>query len=100
MRTSLYAVLSFFLIYSLAVRGLAAPINVNTADAAAIADALSGIGPRIGAAIVEYREANGPFSSVDDLLNVKGVGPKILEKNRADILLDNEPGNPAESEPE
>ncbi len=100
MKTSLYAVLSLFLVYSLAVRTLAAPINVNTADAMAISDALSGIGPRIGAAIVEYREANGPFTSADDLLNIKGIGPKILERNKADILLDNETPNSTETETE
>lgn len=97
MKTSLYAVLSLFLVYSLAVRTLAAPINVNTADAMAIADSLSGIGPRIGAAIVEYREANGPFTSTEDLLNVKGIGPKTLERNKADILIEDESPDSVES---
>ena len=87
MKPTLYAILSLFLLGSVCARSFAAPVDVNTADAITIADALAGIGPKIGAAIVEYREANGPFKSVDDLLNVKGVGPKILERNKADILI-------------
>lgn len=98
MKTSLYAVLSLFLVYSIAVQTLAAPINVNTADAMAIADSLSGVGPKIGAAIVEYREANGPFTSAEDLLNVKGVGPKILETNKADILIESGESQEPETE--
>lgn len=66
---------------------VAAPINVNSADAEAISQALKGVGPAKAKAIVEYRQANGPFNSVDDLLKVKGIGPAILKKNRDDILL-------------
>ena len=43
------------------------PVNINTADAAAIA---------------EYRQKNGPFKSADELVNVKGIGLKTVEKNR------------------
>ena len=98
MKIPLYALLSLFLVYSIAVRTLAAPININTADATTIAESLTGIGPRIGAAIVEYREANGPFTSVEDLLKVKGVGPKILEKNEGDILVEEESSGSTESQ--
>ncbi len=66
---------------------LAGPVNVNTADAATIAAELSGIGLVRAQAIVEYREANGPFASIDDLLEVSGIGPRVLEINRADIRL-------------
>ena len=90
MKPALYAILSLFLFSSLCVRSFAAPVDVNTADAVTIADALSGIGPKLGAAIVEYREANGPYKSVDDLLNVKGVGPKMLERIKADVLIEGE----------
>ena len=90
MKPTLYAIVSLFLLSSILVRGFAAPVDVNTADAMTIADALSGIGPKIGAAIVEYREANGPFKSVDDLLNVKGVGPKMLERIKADVLIEDQ----------
>ena len=54
------------------------PIDINTADAAAL-DALPGIGPSTAAKIVADREANGPFSSPEDLGRVSGIGPKKLE---------------------
>ena len=71
----------------LAPDAAAAPVDINSADAQSLSDALTGIGPVIANAIVDYREQNGPFTDVDDLLNVKGVGPKILERNRRDILI-------------
>ena len=65
---------------------LAAPVNVNTADAQAIADALQGVGLSKAKAIVEYREKHGPFKSADDLSLVKGIGERTVEINREDIL--------------
>lgn len=56
-------------------------INVNTADASAL-QALPGIGRVKASAIVAYRAANGPFQRVDDLVRVKGIGPKTLAKLR------------------
>lgn len=73
---------------------VAAPVDVNTADAAAISAALQGVGPAKAKAIVDYRQANGPFKTVDDLLKVKGIGPAILKKNQADILLAAEKATP------
>lgn len=73
---------------------VAAPVDVNTADAAAISAALLGVGPAKAKAIVDYRQANGPFKAVDDLLKVKGIGPAILKKNQADILLASEKAAP------
>ncbi len=55
-----------------------AVVNINTADAAAL-DALPGVGPSTAAKIVADREANGPFTSADDLGRVSGIGPKKLE---------------------
>ncbi|MNW21451.1 ComE operon protein 1 [compost metagenome] len=43
---------------------------------------LSGVGEAKAKAIVAYREGNGPFASVDELLEVKGIGKAILDKNR------------------
>jgi competence protein ComEA len=65
----------------------AEPVNVNTADATALAKALNGIGPAKAKAIVSYREKNGPFKSVDQLAMVEGITQKLIEKNRADIKL-------------
>jgi len=63
----------------------AGPVNVNTADAATLAQELKGVGQKTAQAIVEYREANGPFKSLDDLKNVKGVGDKVIENNKDNI---------------
>ena len=63
------------------------PVNVNTADATALAKALNGIGPAKAKAIVSYREKNGPFKSVDQLAMVEGITQKLIDKNRADIKL-------------
>ena len=65
----------------------ATPVNVNKADAQTIATSLDGIGLSKAQAIVAYRDAHGPFKSVDDLGNVKGVGAKTLERNRDAIRL-------------
>ncbi len=74
----------------------AGPVNVNKADAETIARELQGVGPSKARAIVEYRETNGPFESVNDLLKVQGIGPKVLEDNKKNILLEDD----AESEPD
>lgn len=64
------------------------PVNVNTATAEEIAAALKGVGPAKAEAIVAYREANGPFVSVDQLTEVKGIGAATVEKNRSQILIE------------
>jgi competence protein ComEA len=56
-------------------------INVNTADAATL-EQLPGIGPMTAGRIIEYRTTVGPFRTVDDLGNVKGIGPKRIERLR------------------
>ena len=71
---------------------LAEPVNINTADATALAKALNGIGPAKAKAIVSYREKNGPFKSVDQLTMVEGITQKLIDKNRADIRLGNDKG--------
>lgn len=77
------------LYFSMLASALAAyPVNINTASADQLAEALNGIGPQKAQAIVEYRKANGPFTQVEDLLKVKGIGEKMLEKNRDFVLLE------------
>jgi competence protein ComEA len=65
----------------------AEPVNINTADATALAKALNGIGPAKAKAIVSYRDKNGPFKTVDQLAMVEGITQKLIDKNRADIKL-------------
>ncbi|HEY5729490.1 MAG TPA: ComEA family DNA-binding protein [Anaerolineales bacterium] len=54
-------------------------IDINTASTFEL-DTLPGIGPTLAQRIVEYRDTNGPFSSIDDLLNVSGIGPVNIER--------------------
>lgn len=62
-------------------------IDLNTADAATLERELKGIGEVKAKAIVAYREANGPFASVEELLEVKGIGSATLEKNRSKLTV-------------
>ena len=73
----------------------AEPVNVNTADAGALAKALNGIGPAKAKAIVAYRDKNGPFKTVDQLAMVEGITQKLIERNRADIKLGGDKPGPA-----
>lgn len=73
---------------SLALPAFAAtPVNINTADAETIARSLDGIGPAKAKAIVTFRDEHGPFKNMDELSQVKGIGPAVLERNHDAILL-------------
>ena len=61
-------------------------VNINTADSATL-QTLPGIGPVMADRIVAYRQEHGPFAALDDLLNVKGIGPATLDKLRPLITL-------------
>lgn len=57
-------------------------VDINSADAGSLAATISGIGPTRAEAIVAFRKDNGPFTSVDDLVLVRGIGPATVAKNR------------------
>lgn len=63
-------------------------VNINNADAQTLAAGLKGVGLSRAKEIVRYRETYGPFASVDELEEVKGVGLSTIEKNRALLTLD------------
>nr|WP_086940708.1 helix-hairpin-helix domain-containing protein [Thaumasiovibrio occultus] len=63
-------------------------VNINTATLEELDLLLTGIGEEKARAIVEYREANGAFSAVEDLVNVKGIGDATLAKNLERIVLE------------
>jgi competence protein ComEA len=65
----------------------AGPVNINTASAEEIAESLNGVGLSKAESIVAYREANGAFLHADELVNVKGIGLKTVDKNREVIQL-------------
>nr|WP_288452155.1 helix-hairpin-helix domain-containing protein [uncultured Pseudomonas sp.] len=63
------------------------PVNLNTADAETLQRELSGVGAVKAQAIVAYRDTHGEFASVDELLEVKGIGEALLERNRAKLTV-------------
>jgi competence protein ComEA len=105
MRTGYFYSLVFALLTSASVAAIAAPavtpqasnapltqevsstpqsgkLDLNAADAPTLQRELAGVGEAKAKAIVAYRETNGPFTSIDELLEVKGIGKAILDKNR------------------
>ena len=61
-----------------------AMVNINTASVAEL-DALPGVGSKTAALIIEYRQKNGPFKKIEELMNVRGLGEKNFLKLRAQI---------------
>ncbi|MCF8056450.1 MAG: helix-hairpin-helix domain-containing protein [Desulfocapsa sp.] len=70
----------------LAVNVALAAVNINTADKETLAS-LPGIGDVKAEAIIQYRNDHGEFKNAQDLVNVKGIGPNILEKLAKDITI-------------
>ncbi|WP_196138250.1 helix-hairpin-helix domain-containing protein [Aliikangiella sp. G2MR2-5] len=62
-------------------------VNLNSAGAKEIAEALTGVGMKKASAIVEFRKLNGKFKKVEDLAAVKGIGVATIAKNESRILL-------------
>lgn len=71
----------------LPVLTLAGPVNINTADAETLSQELKGIGLAKAQAIVQFREQHGAFELPEELLKVKGIGPRVLAANRGDIKI-------------
>ena len=65
----------------------AGTVNINTADAATLAAELEGVGMARAEAIVAYRETVGRFQTPEQLMDVSGIGPRILEWNQERIVL-------------
>lgn len=64
----------------------AGPVDVNSADADTLALELTGVGPVLADAIVRDREMNGPYEAPEALMRVSGIGERIVEMNRENIL--------------
>lgn len=62
-------------------------VNINKASAEELSDVMTGVGLKKAIAIVEYRTKIGFFKKVEDLLEVKGIGPATLEKNRHKLQI-------------
>ena len=93
-RTIFFAVILAFPGFAFAAN----TVDINTADAKTL-ETLDGVGPSKAQAIIEYRQANGPFKSPDDLGKVKGIGDKTLEANRERISVNGAMAGPAKKKP-
>ncbi len=80
MKRIIFSVILFMFMVSAAW----AKVNINTASVAEL-EALPGIGAAKAEAIVKYREENGKFQKAEDLVLVKGIGDKLLEKISSEI---------------
>jgi competence protein ComEA len=82
------------LVFSLAFMSFplfsATPLDINSATASQFAAVMSGVGEKKAEAIIAYRDTNGPFNSIEELSNVKGIGNALLERNKAFIQVVNE----------
>jgi competence protein ComEA len=61
-------------------------VNINKANSAQL-QTLNGIGPSKADEIIKYRKAHGGFKSVDELVEVKGIGPKTLQKFKGQVSI-------------
>ncbi|HEB54805.1 MAG TPA: helix-hairpin-helix domain-containing protein [Gammaproteobacteria bacterium] len=87
MKNRSFIFISFLL--SLSVIAAADPVDINSADVHALTINIKGVGAKKAAEIVRYRKQHGPFKSIEELENIKGIGPKLIEKNRASLLIVN-----------
>jgi competence protein ComEA len=65
----------------------AQPVDINTASAEELAAALNGVGLSRAQAIVDFRNSNGPFAAVEELAQVKGIGDKLVQRNRDALMV-------------
>lgn len=66
--------------------GSSSKISLNSASLTELQQ-LNGVGEKKAQAIIDYRQKNGGFKNLNDLQNVKGIGPKLLEKNKSKLSL-------------
>ena len=82
---------SMAVLFALAMAApLLAEIDINTASSAEL-QTIKGIGPATAQKIIDYRDANGPFNSINDVVRVKGIGQKTLQKMIESGLVCNPP---------
>ena len=87
MMYTLRSVLVAMVLLLASVIAVAAPVDINSASAQEISEAMVGVGLTKAEAIVTYRESHGAYKSIEDLVAVKGIGSKTLEKNRDKIYV-------------
>ena len=66
---------------------VAVEVNINTADAEMLAANIIGVGKKKAMAIIAFREEHGPFKSVDEMTQVRGIGLKLIDTNRNNLTI-------------
>lgn len=79
--------LALMLVFSTAASA-EVPVNINEADAETLSSQLTGVGQSRAMAIIEHREAHGPFRTVDELTAVSGIGDSTLDANRDRLVVE------------
>jgi competence protein ComEA len=79
--------LVLFLVMLVSMQAHAESVDINTASASVLASTIDGVGENKAATIVAYRDAYGPFNSVDELAKVKGIGDATIDKNRDNLMV-------------
>ncbi|SEP92923.1 competence protein ComEA [Ectothiorhodospira magna] len=87
MKTLMSLIVFFSLLFTAGSAWAMGTVNVNEADAQTISRALSGVGMARAEAIVAHREQNGPFTSVHQLTQVRGIGSRTVEQNLDRIVV-------------
>jgi competence protein ComEA len=72
---------------SLSLTAAANPVDLNSADADTLASAMVGIGPQKAMEIIRYRDQHGPFATLEELAQVKGIGSRTIEQNRERVTV-------------
>ncbi len=84
----LFNILTLACLLAFSSMGFAAEsININTADVVTLEKQMQGVGKTRAEAIIAYRDKNGPFSSIDELAKVEGIGNRTVELNRSKLVL-------------
>ena len=85
---SLFRTLLIAVVFVLTTAAASAdPVDINSATAEELAFVLNGVGAKKAAAIIAYREKNGPFQDVQELTKVSGIGAKLVENNKANLMV-------------
>lgn len=87
MRILRHVLAGLCLAFAAVVASAADPVNVNAADREAL-QSLNGVGPATAEAIIEEREANGPFTRVEELVRVNGIGETTMERLREAVTVE------------